>query len=556
MKFSLVLKSIAVVVLVIFVASCDDDYNELGTNILGDDHYLLDSIVDYPVAYTQTMGPVQTSDLPVNSLGVYKMGDFGTIKASYLTQLGLSSGNVKIHSDLTDVVNSAGVVTSHYGIDSVYVYIPYYSTVKSTNSDTGNSTYELDSIMPSAYTGKKIKLEIKRSTLELNQYDLDEGLTQIKKYYSNDQAYLESNLSDVLLNAEINADDSQRIFYKKTTDPANPNGPLIAGTASNGAAIDSRLAPGIFSLLDANYFKDLLLDAKAEGALLNNNTFRNFFKGLYLKAESPDNLADGFMARFNFANAKIVIIYHDKYSSTVPTPTRKVLSLGFTGRSVNVFDTSGATAINDGVATGDDRLFVKGGEGAQAVITIPQTTISDLKTYKAKVNDAAITFTLDSDFNDDSANIAYPKRFYLYDLETRRVLLDYTYDPSTSSSTKYNKYIYGGIEKTIDGKKRVRFNITNHMRNLVKTFKADEAAQDSIGNYKLGLAITENINVGSLYRRKNVTSVETLKHPLKYVPIMSVCSPLGAKFYGSKIDNNNTQDTRVKLEIWYTKQED
>lgn len=549
MKFSLVLKLILVITLVIFVASCDDDYNELGTNILGGNHYDVASSTTYPIAFTQTTGPVQTSDLPVNSLGVYKMGDFGTVKASYLTQVGLSSGNVKIHSDLTDVVDSAGVVTSHYGIDSVYVYIPYYSTVKNTNSDTGNSTYELDSIMPSAYTGKKIKLEIKRSTLELNQYDLDEGLTQIKKYYSNDQAYLESNLSDVLLNAEINADDSQRLFYKKTT---NSNGQVIPGDATNGAAIDSRLAPGIFSLLDANYFKNLLLDAKSEGALLNNNTFRNFFKGLYIKADTPasNNVNDGFMARFNFANAKIVIIYHDHYSSSDTTPTRKVLSLGFTGRSVNVFDTSGATAISNGSLAGDDRLFVKGGEGAQAVIKIDDNWIGDLRTNKVKINDAILTFTLDPSFNDDSANITYPKRFYLYDLESRRVLLDYS-DPTTSSSSKYNKYIFGGIEKSINGMQRVRFNITGHLRKLIAN---DTLDGQNIKNYRLGLAVTENINVGSFYKLK--TTINGLEKPVSYLPIMSICSPLGTKFYGSIPANGNTDDTRVKLEVWYTKQED
>lgn len=551
MKFNLVLKSILITIVVVFVASCDTEYNELGTNILGGDHYGLESDVDYPITFTQTSGPVQTNDLPVNSLGVYNMGNFGTTKASFQTQLGLSEGNVKIYSDLT----SAG-----YGIDSVYVYIPYFSTVVSTNSETGNSTYELDSIMPSNYTGRKFNLEIRRSTLNLNDYDIDEDLTQLKKYYSNDQPTLEANLSDVLLNTEIPVSDSQILFYKKTT---NSSGATIPGDATNGAAIDSRLAPGIFSLLDTNYFKNLLIPLANNNSLSNNNfllnngEFRNFFKGLYIKASTPSGGIDqAAMARFNFASARIVIIYHDHYSSTSTTSTRKVLSLGFSGRSVNVFDTSAATPISTGNAsTGDEWLYVKGGEGAQAVIKISDVFIQNLKDNKAKINDAVLSFTLDDSYLSNT----YPRRFYLYDIETRRVLLDYTYDPTTSTSSKYNKYIFGGIEKTIDGKKRVRFNITNHLRNLTKTFTSDEISQgkDTIKNYKLGLAITENINVASLYRRKNIITDNTIyKNKLKYLPIMSTCSPLGARLYGSVLSAENTEDTRVKLEIWYTKPEE
>ncbi len=76
---------------------------------------------------------------------------------------------------------------------------------------------------------------------------------------------------------------------------------------------------------------------------------------------------------------------------------------------------------------------------------------------------------------------------------------------------------------------------------------------------KLGLVVTENINIVTTGRIKNpfsylqqnpVTGMYETK-TAKYVPTMSVANPLGTVLHGS---NSSVPDNvRLKLEIIYTK---
>ena len=55
-----------------FFASCDKDFNEIGTNIIGDDHFGFDSYTDGSIkAFNQKLEELQKSQLPaleVNNL--------------------------------------------------------------------------------------------------------------------------------------------------------------------------------------------------------------------------------------------------------------------------------------------------------------------------------------------------------------------------------------------------------------------------------------------------------------------------------------------------------
>jgi hypothetical protein len=59
-----------------------------------------------------------------------------------------------------------------------------------------------------------------------------------------------------------------------------------------------------------------------------------------------------------------------------------------------------------------------------------------------------------------------PHRIYLYDVTNKRPLYDYSTDGTSSSNTKNNKYIYGGIYDTVN--KCYTIRLTNHIHNLVK----------------------------------------------------------------------------------------
>ena len=59
-------------IITIIFASCDKDFNELGTNIVSDDHFGFDVDSTSTVkAYNQKLGPIASNNLPINPLGFY-----------------------------------------------------------------------------------------------------------------------------------------------------------------------------------------------------------------------------------------------------------------------------------------------------------------------------------------------------------------------------------------------------------------------------------------------------------------------------------------------------
>ena len=71
------LKIFSVITVAVTIISCDKDFNTVGSDVIGDDHFNLEK-VDYDVvAYNKATGPVQTNNLTVNAFGVYENPAFG-----------------------------------------------------------------------------------------------------------------------------------------------------------------------------------------------------------------------------------------------------------------------------------------------------------------------------------------------------------------------------------------------------------------------------------------------------------------------------------------------
>lgn len=129
----------------------------------------------------------------------------------------------------------------------------------------------------------------------------------------------------------------------------------------------------------------------------------------------------------------------------------------------------------------------------------------------------------------------------MIDLTDNTTILDYYLDSSTSSKNT-SKLTFGGrIQRnpnSIENPKRgvsYKFNITRHIRNLVKNADAT--------NIKLGVVVTEDINIATSY--KVLTPTDILK-----APAASVMNPLGTILYGN---NTTDENKRIKFQIYYTK---
>lgn len=538
MKFNSFFKTFLLGFVVVLFASCDKDFNEVGTDIIGEDHYLFD--VDSTksiIAYNQALGPVQTNNLPLNALGYYNHPVFGKTKASFVTQLELVAADPKF-------INPSSIV-----IDSVYLYVPYFSELIETNED-GDRIYELDSI----YGEDKIKLEVYESNYFLRDFDVSTDLHEAQKYYSNQKPLFDASVGVLLNNSTNTAENTQFGF--------SPNEIKLEYTDEDGeTVVKERLAPGMFLNLDTLFFRNKIIEAPS-GSLINNNAFKNYFRGIYFKVDNASTSPNqGSLAMLNFKSGKIVMVYHDATSSTIPTVVRKQLTINLGGNSVNVFDTDNTPSSASYVAaltnntpdtpSGDEKLYLRGQNGAMAVIELFDSDnngtpeqIEEIKANKWLINEANLTFYIER--GDLFTSEYEPLRIYLYNLETNLPILDYSTDGSVNSDTKLNKSVYGGIierEDLEDGGRGIKYKIrlTNYLRSLLDS-------EEPIESVKLGLVVTESISTVTIAALQTPITGD---NDIKNVPVASVMNPLGTVLYGSS--DAVEEGKRLKLKIYYTK---
>ena len=63
--------------------SCDQDFNTIGSDLVGDEHFDFSSYEAQLKAYSVKTEEVQTNNLPINPLGIYNNPYFGVTKANF-----------------------------------------------------------------------------------------------------------------------------------------------------------------------------------------------------------------------------------------------------------------------------------------------------------------------------------------------------------------------------------------------------------------------------------------------------------------------------------------
>ena len=509
-------KSILIVLSLVLLISCDSGFNEVGTDIVSDNNFSFKPESKEVLAFNQSSGAVQSNNLSVNALGIYNNPAFGTTTANFVTQVQLASVNPTIDLALAPV------------IDSVILKIPYYSTKVGFEDDGVTGKYELDSIYGAAKS--KLKLGVYESGYFLR--DIDPNTLDEQAYYSNQNSIFDSNKGQLLNTSASSNENEDFVFSEKETREDTKD--------SNSKLVTTRSAPSMRLSLDKNFFQNKIFSSAASGKLVTNDVFKNYFRGLYFKVEKSSTTTTQ-LAMMNFKGGTVTVYYKENTSSSNSTKVNKTIALNLTGNCVNLFQNDYLPEYTNAVSSpnsseGDTKLYLKGGEGSMAVINL--FGVGELEQLRARnllINDASLTFTIDNSNVSDE-----PNRIYLYDLNNKKSLADYSSDITTRSAQKYNKYVHGGIIKIGSDKKGIQYKIklTNHIRNLVKN--------DTVTNVKLGLVVTENINDVSFKKVANpVYSGKIVR-----IPTSSVMSPLGTIIYGS--NSTVPEDKRLKFEIYYT----
>jgi hypothetical protein len=560
-----IFKISSLLLFVLFI-SCDKDFNSLDSDVIGEDHFDLEKYeVENLVAYSKATGPVQANNLPLNALGVYNNAKFGVTKAHFVTQVELGTENPSFGYNPI--------------IDSVYIYVPYFSEIKSTET-SGERTYELDSIYGNAETGK-FKLSVVENGYYLRDFDPSDNLQTSQKYYSNDKSLIDPfKGTEILNNSSTTSQNNEFYFSKKELYIYKTNGAGLY-VDSNGAVLSNqndvslrvikeRKTPGMWLDLKNSFFQQKIIDATATENLFNNNSFKNYFRGLLFEVEEI-NAGQGALAILDFSRAELKILYKASADPTVENPnpvrTRRNFSLkmGYNSsstlrnNSINFIEhtnssdyTSGLAAANE--VTGSERLYIKGGNGSVAFIDLFNATeLATLRNNVANnnwlINDARLTFFVDKSqmLNVDTE----PERIYIYDATNNIVLLDYTYDSSSSSNPKNNKVVFGGIiQREVDEtKKGIKYTvrITEHIKSVLKV-NSDGEYMDNI---KIGISVTESINLVSTAMLKTPFTANGLE--IKSIPLASILNPLGTVLFGNVITNPLDENKKLKLNIYFTK---
>ena len=545
---SVLFKSICVLALIFMNQSCENEFSEIGTDIVGTPGFEIKKKT-YPVTtYNKKITPFQSNGLAENLLGYYYDPVFGATTVNFVGQLTPAS------------------LTPNFGentvLDSVVLTIPYNSTV-STEDDT---SYELDSL----YGGTKsdsIKLSIFRNNYYLRAFDPSGDLDATQNYYSNGSLAQGETIGASEL-------EGQLLYYSDNYYPkANPIGLKEVNEETGELEVTSTIPPSLRIPLYGSssentsvpdrFWEGLIFAKEEDEVLSKTSSFYEYFRGLYFKVE-PNVTENKNLAQLNFSSASSNVTLYYTYDQTTTVDgeenTTKVqgeYEMTFSGNRVNIFNNEFNTSILQTIedtstdAEGDDYLYLKGGEGSMAIIelfsddengTTKAEQLNEFRdvdeegviTTKRLINEAYLELFVETTLS----NLDKPRRVYVYDIANNLPVADFFLDQTTeaaSSDSKFTHLVPLTKETGADGveEQKYKIRLTEHLNNIVM--------RDST-NFKLGLVVTSNAGAANTREFLSPTDVEG-------VPIGTVLTPKSIVLHG-----NNSPDAAksVKFNVYYT----
>lgn len=299
------------------------------------------------------------SKLTYGVLGAFNETQFGMQKASYLTQVKLSTYDPDFGTNA--VVDSVVlVIKPRYASDSV-----------TTNTVDDNFTYT--TAADGAVNAKKVvntypvlKFGKAKKTLTLRVHQVETFLKAASDTVKSNQPY------------DISNELGSKVF--------NGNASSVAITKDDGgAALFTASTPGIRIPLDKTFFQTKIIAKKDQPELQDASNFIRYFKGLRVSVDEQD----GYLFQFSPNDMEMIMYY--KYDKTENgTTTRPQTSYSFVLGSGNAhigqyqYYRIGSASKDPLYNTynnlnGDPKLFVQAMGGNSIGVKIPESTITKLK---------------------------------------------------------------------------------------------------------------------------------------------------------------------------------
>ena len=538
---------------IILINSCDKEFTSIDSDVISAENAINfnTSSFDYPiVASNLRLNPVKSNNLPSFMLGYNNNPFYGESKASFLGQVVPAEFSPSFGENVV--------------LDSVVLTIPYYSRGVDTDDD-GNISYEIDSV----YGNTATKLYVYKSNFYLRDFNPSGDFSDSQNYYSNGALSNSESINQSEIEAELLYESGVLGDGSDDFIPSSERIDLTLLDSLGESYVASSIAPAVRLKLNNpndNFWQSLFFENEGNPELINPNTFKEFFRGLYIKADGVNS--EGSMMLLNFAssNTKLTIHYTSETStdsdtdsggtSTETITSQNEYVLNFTDNLVNIYENNFQVDVsNSNTVEGDERIYLKGGEGYMSTVDLFGGDIQDdngemvnaFDHFKNSfydqeneiankiINEAYIEF-----FVDQTQDIgSEPDRIYLYNFEQNTALIDYFLDQSVSSTTINAKINHlepltrDGDSITGEGVK-YKIRITEHLNNLI--------LRDST-NAKLALVVTSN--VGSIDNFSILNSGEEERD----FPSGAILTPKGTVLHGSQSED---LDKRPRIKIYYT----
>lgn len=387
-------KAVTVLSMVIFgsalLYNCEPDADTLGEQLFLDDAAQGNEKSLDVIAFNIDNNNSTRSDagkLTYAVLGAFREGQFGLQKASYLTQLRLSTYDPDFGTNA--VVDSVVLVMKPtYASDSVTTTTVDDNYTYSTTTEANISAKKVVNTYPVLKFGKAKK------TFNINVNEVTEFL---------------KGPSDTVVSNQNFAYDAAKTLGSKEFKGSISS--IAITKDGDGSALFTASVPGIRIPLDKTFFQDKIIAKKDQPELQDASNFIRYIKGLRISVVEND----GYLFQFSPNDMELIMYYkYDKTENgvTTKTPATYAFALGSANTHIGQYQYDragsalGTAAVGDR-ENGDEKLFAQGMGGPSIGIKIPASTMDSLRTVytdnKAAIISAKIRIYTDASWSNGYA---------------------------------------------------------------------------------------------------------------------------------------------------------
>jgi len=487
--------------------SCEKEIDNIGVDLIDNDTFENQKITSNIQSESLNIESVKATGLGQYLFGIYKDEEFGKLKGSVISQLGISStGDKYTYGD-------------NMTIDEVIIDLPYQATRNAEDYDDGKPKFAIDSVFGNADQSFKInvyELGTFLNTLDPNDPSKNATYLSNKEYIKGTNLYSE--------NFKVNPNDT--VAYVKRL--------MLDGTVYDTDTIKtSSVTPSIKLKLDKTIIKNIFVDNNNGIDFSSLETFRKGFRGLYIEPEAlNENQTHLISLLMNAASMKIYFsndVVKDEGDDEDLNGNDVNGEEGVTVRTKNTFTFSLAGVKTNKLerdvtipkASGNDRLYIQGAAGSDAVIELfIDEDIEALRAQNLLITEANLILHIDQDADTD----LIPEQLFIYDYSKNEHIRDIF--------TEGVAVVGGVLLKDDEGNSlhKYKFSITDYIADIL-------TSDDEFESLKLGVKVYN----GSSEMPSSITDIAIKNQSW---------TPKGIVIFD---ESEAHGDKKLKLDIYYSK---